>query len=325
LVARAASEQASLQWQRPDGQVVEIAVWPERVVTIGRESTNTLVIESPFVSKQHAVIAWSGGEFFVTDCQSANGTRLNGAPIEANAENPLQDGDVIQIGDQQIAFIVGGEAEAADPAARAGSAKAAPARRAEGGGGAKGLKLALAAIVTIGVMIGGLAFLLQLMTAAVAPAPTRPAARTAARRAPTTQQATAATLNAPKFDTKRADEAELRAKRAGTNPIEAMYDEAMVWARSGRLLESAQLLTGVMARNPNHEKTKLNLPRVLVQRDQAIQEQRGEAERAEYQLRFSEAARHWEQVLLLTEPSERAHADALRALDAIRQRTAPAQ
>jgi hypothetical protein len=173
-------------------------------------------------------------------------------------------------------------------------------------------------------MVGGLMFLLQLMTAAVQPAgggTTRPV-----RRPSTTSQAATPNNNVPfvppKLDTKRADDAEARARRAGTNPIEAMYDEAMVYSRSGRLLEAAQLLTGVIARDPSHEKTKLNLPRILQQREQAMQEQRGEAERAEYQLRFDEAARHWEQVLLLTEPSEPAHADAGRALDAIRKRTA---
>jgi hypothetical protein len=106
-------------------------VLPEPV-TVGRETTCTVQIDSPFVSRQHARIELRESEIVLVDLGSRNGSRLNGTRVEGSA--PLADGDVIAIGDATIrcafgrtvqaqtrtlVFQGGQEAQPAEPAAEA--------------------------------------------------------------------------------------------------------------------------------------------------------------------------------------------------------------
>ncbi len=66
------------------------------LTTIGRGPTNTVVINEPFCSTEHALLTWRGGQWWLEDRASSNGTRLNGdlvrEPVVVSA------GDVIGIG-----------------------------------------------------------------------------------------------------------------------------------------------------------------------------------------------------------------------------------
>ncbi len=64
-------------------------------LTIGRLTGNDLVLNHPTVSRTQAGIKEIGGEFWIFNLSSANGTLLNGELIE---KVPLADGDVVQIG-----------------------------------------------------------------------------------------------------------------------------------------------------------------------------------------------------------------------------------
>lgn len=64
-------------------------------ITIGRASTNHLVIGNPRVSRFHARLERSEDGVQVVDLQSGNGTRLNGERIESDR---LQVGDILRIG-----------------------------------------------------------------------------------------------------------------------------------------------------------------------------------------------------------------------------------
>jgi len=66
------------------------------VVTIGRGETNTIVINSPKVSRNHARIEWSGDRFTVRDLGSSNGTFVNGERVEYMPWG-LKDGDEISL------------------------------------------------------------------------------------------------------------------------------------------------------------------------------------------------------------------------------------
>lgn len=68
---------------------------PERVVAIGRERRNDLVLGVLQVSREHASIKWDGAAFVITDRGSTNGTYVNG---EAVKRRRLAPGDVIGIG-----------------------------------------------------------------------------------------------------------------------------------------------------------------------------------------------------------------------------------
>lgn len=65
-------------------------------VTIGRRDGNTIVVKDPTVSRQHAEIRREGREFVLRDLGSADGVRVNGAPIAGDYR--LRDGDAIAIG-----------------------------------------------------------------------------------------------------------------------------------------------------------------------------------------------------------------------------------
>lgn len=71
-------------------------------VTIGRDSDRTIVVSGDStVSRNHAKITASGGNYQITDCQSANGTFVNGQRITSIALNP---GDEIKFGNSSFRF-----------------------------------------------------------------------------------------------------------------------------------------------------------------------------------------------------------------------------
>jgi hypothetical protein len=73
--------------------IYEIA--PNSVLNIGRLDTNDIVLDDYKVSREHAVLKFSGGaEFLLLDLASTHGTYVNGDRIERSAVNF---GDKIQI------------------------------------------------------------------------------------------------------------------------------------------------------------------------------------------------------------------------------------
>ncbi|OFW03943.1 MAG: hypothetical protein A3H96_15990 [Acidobacteria bacterium RIFCSPLOWO2_02_FULL_67_36] len=288
----AAIERPAIVWERAGG-AVEYGIWPERPVTIGRESTNTIVIESPFVSKAHAILQFQNGQYILEDLGSANGTRVNGQPIESAVLRP---GDAIEFGDQRLMFV--------DRSAAAATA---------GGGLSKGTKLALVAGGTAVVMI----VLLGLLVSSVEPKKADGKGTGAA-----TEKAAIATghLSATVTVSGIVAEVVARAGRAGVKPTDALYDEAQVQFRVGRLRETRELLAAVVARDPSHELAANRLHAVEGLLSQSITQFGGEADRAFAQLRFDAAIAAWEQVLLLAEPDDPRYATAQQGLTRARAR-----
>jgi hypothetical protein len=67
---------------------------------LGRASDNHVVLPDSYVSSYHARLDRRGGEWWLTDLDSRNGTRLNDVPITKSV--PLADGDVIGIGQVEL-------------------------------------------------------------------------------------------------------------------------------------------------------------------------------------------------------------------------------
>lgn len=67
--------------------------------TIGRAPENTIVLDSPDVSRRHARLERSGQHVRIHDLNSTNGTRVNG---EAVYVSDVEDGDTLQIGGQVL-------------------------------------------------------------------------------------------------------------------------------------------------------------------------------------------------------------------------------
>jgi len=78
----------------------EIVVGPQ--VRLGREPDNEVVLLDPKVSRHHALLQQQGERFLLTDLGSSNGIFVNGKRIAAPAL--LEDGDVLTMGDTQMAF-----------------------------------------------------------------------------------------------------------------------------------------------------------------------------------------------------------------------------
>jgi len=81
-----------------EGEVIELG---EKVVAIGREPGNDLVLDDPEVSRRHALIEPSDGTYFIADLGSDNGTFVNGVPV---GRALLLDGDEIRIGSNRFVF-----------------------------------------------------------------------------------------------------------------------------------------------------------------------------------------------------------------------------
>ena len=71
--------------------------------TIGRHSTCSLRLPDETVSRQHAVIRYSQGGWFIQDRNSKTGTYVNGQPVSAKR---IENGDTIQIGNSYFIFKI---------------------------------------------------------------------------------------------------------------------------------------------------------------------------------------------------------------------------
>ncbi|MBI4575481.1 MAG: HD domain-containing protein [Planctomycetes bacterium] len=70
---------------------------------LGREQNCAIRIVDRGLSRQHLKLERVGGQFVVTDLQSSNGTFVNGKQVQ---EHTLRDGDVITVGETELAFSV---------------------------------------------------------------------------------------------------------------------------------------------------------------------------------------------------------------------------
>ena len=75
-------------------------------LSIGRSKDADVQIDDRYASSIHARAFSREGRFFVEDMSSTNGTLLNGATLQGEAE--LIDGDTVQIGDTVFRLEVGG-------------------------------------------------------------------------------------------------------------------------------------------------------------------------------------------------------------------------
>lgn len=70
-------------------------------LSMGRNPSNSFILEDPFVSQRHARIEKRGKQFVIKDLRSSNGTWLNETPI---IEAVLKPNDRIRLGETQFTF-----------------------------------------------------------------------------------------------------------------------------------------------------------------------------------------------------------------------------
>jgi uncharacterized RDD family membrane protein YckC len=71
------------------------------LISIGRDPSNDLVLPDAMVSRRHAVIEYRGSQYFLRDCNSSNGSLVNGDRV---SERTLRDGDLVAIGTARLLF-----------------------------------------------------------------------------------------------------------------------------------------------------------------------------------------------------------------------------
>ncbi len=75
---------------------------PQGETVLGRSPECQVTIDDPLVSREHAKIIVDGDTAICRDLGSRNGSKINGAALRG--EIPLNDGDRIRIGNQEIVF-----------------------------------------------------------------------------------------------------------------------------------------------------------------------------------------------------------------------------
>ena len=77
---------------------------PSQHTRIGRGlSGNDINLSNPTVSRQHAQIEYSEGEYAITALQDSNGTYINDSRIRQRA---LRDGDEVRFGRVRFRFMI---------------------------------------------------------------------------------------------------------------------------------------------------------------------------------------------------------------------------
>lgn len=83
------------------GKEIDHWVFDKHELRIGRTPDNDIAIDNLAVSRLHAVLEEDRGSFYVRDCDSLNGTVVNGNKV---GRAQLNDGDEISIGKHTIVF-----------------------------------------------------------------------------------------------------------------------------------------------------------------------------------------------------------------------------
>jgi len=78
-----------------NGRKIDELLLTRGVMTIGRKLDNDIRLEDTTVSSHHARILQQDGSIYIEDCNSTNGTLVNGIPVQ---QQKLKYGDVVVVG-----------------------------------------------------------------------------------------------------------------------------------------------------------------------------------------------------------------------------------
>ena len=86
-----------------DGVVIKEVQVTKDKTTLGRRPYNDIVIDNLAVSGEHAVLQMVGGDVFIEDLNSTNGTYINGKAIKKQL---LAHNDTVEVGKYKIKYLV---------------------------------------------------------------------------------------------------------------------------------------------------------------------------------------------------------------------------
>lgn len=100
----------------PDGDYGEFRHWEN---TVGRSRRSDVVLQSPTVSRSHAAfLRDEKGAWSIQALNSKNGVTVNGQEVPPQEHMPIQDGDIIGMGDVEVTFTAITAAEELEQAKR---------------------------------------------------------------------------------------------------------------------------------------------------------------------------------------------------------------
>lgn len=83
-----------------NGSIIDIDRWE---ISIGKSRSNDIVLNTPEISRFHAVISKKRSEWVITDTFSKQGVFVNGSLIDGTTV--IEDGDLITIGNVPLKFV----------------------------------------------------------------------------------------------------------------------------------------------------------------------------------------------------------------------------
>ena len=82
----------------------EYAAGPLNAFTIGRVDGNDMIMPDYAISKQHAILEIKRGNYMIRDCESTNGTTVNGKRLDKKPAN-LRNGDIVGFARYEFTFL----------------------------------------------------------------------------------------------------------------------------------------------------------------------------------------------------------------------------
>jgi hypothetical protein len=86
-----------------DGVVIKEVQITKDKTTLGRRPYNDIVIDNLAVSGEHAVLQMVGGDVYIEDLNSTNGTYINGKAVKKQL---LAHNDTVEIGKYKIKYLI---------------------------------------------------------------------------------------------------------------------------------------------------------------------------------------------------------------------------
>ncbi len=99
-----------------DGVVIKEVTLAKDRTTLGRRPYNDIVVDNLAISGEHAVLHMIGGDVYLEDLNSTNGTYVNGRAIKKQA---LEQNDIIEVGKYKIRYLAATGATESTAAVRA--------------------------------------------------------------------------------------------------------------------------------------------------------------------------------------------------------------
>ena len=90
------------------GTLVNELPLDKSALSIGRDPQGDVQLVDPKISRLHAKLIQISSNYFIEDCDSTNGTLLNGRPVHKHIFRP---GDNLQIGNFELRYVVAEEAK----------------------------------------------------------------------------------------------------------------------------------------------------------------------------------------------------------------------